>query len=212
MVVAVKDIYNLALSNLGTRSRVTATDDGSREANKLNVVYADVRDELLQQHPWNFAGTREALAAQAVATAPDDWSYVYAQPADCLALRFLATPGAPPDRYDGLEPVRYEVRVVKDDTLPVAVRKMAILTDLGNAVACYTWAVTDPDFMPPHFRIAFGWKLAGAVALALTGSDSTARACFNMFTAQLDIARVIDARQGQSRVHDQPAAWTAARG
>lgn len=212
MPVTVVDIYNLALSNLGTRSRVTATSDGTREANALNVIYADARDELLQEHPWNFAGTREALATQAVAAAPDDWSFVYVYPADCLAVRFLCSAGTPPDAYAGLEPIRYEVRVVKDDTLPTAVRKRAILTDLDDAVACYTWQVTDPDFMPPHFRRVLGWKLAAAVALNLTGAASTAAACFNMYKAQLDIAGVVDAREGLSRAHDNPAPWDAARG
>jgi len=212
MPVTIVDLYNRALFNLGTRSRVTATNDGSREANALNIIYADARDELLQQHPWNFAGTREALVTQGVEAAPDDWAYVFQYPADCLKVRFLCTPGAPPDAYDGLEPVRYEVRVVKDATLPTAVRKKAILTDLSPAVACFTWQVTDVDFMPPHFREVLAWKLAAGVALGLTGSESAAKASLGLFNARLDIARAIDAQEGVSRQHDQPAPWDVARG
>lgn len=206
-----KDIYNIALSCLGTRSRVTSTADGSKEANALNIVYADVRDELLQEHVWWFAKLRRPLAVQAVAVAPDEWSFVYARPADCLKVRFLCAAGAPPDRYDGLPPVPYEVRVVEDDTLPTPVKKKAILCDLDDAVACYTYQVTDPDFMTANFRLTLGWKLAAAVALNLTGSRDVARAAQDLFLGQLDRAMAIDAQEGISRRDQQVAPWTAAR-
>lgn len=212
MVVAVKDIYNLALSSLGTRSRVTATDDGSKEANALNVVYEDVRDELLAEHPWNFATMREVLATQAVATAPDEWTYVYVYPSDCLAVRYLCLMGTPPDTYAGARPIPYAVRTVKDATTPTSVKKLAILTDLADAVACYTWQVTDPNFMRPNFRRALGWKLAAAVALNLTGSRDAVNGCLAMYRTQFDLATMIDAREGLGHAHDEPAPWDAARG
>lgn len=211
MPVTEKDLYNLALSCLGTRSRVTATNDGSKEANALNIVYADVRDELLQQHVWWFCKIRKPLVTQAVAVAPDEWSYVYARPDDCLKVRFLCAPGVPPDRYDGLPPVQYEVRIVEDDTTPTPVKKKAILCDLEDAVVCYTYQVTDPDFMTANFRLALAWKLAAAIALNLTGSREVARAAQELFAQQLDGAKAIDAQEGISRRDEQVAPWTAAR-
>lgn len=211
MPVTEKELYNLALSCLGTRSRVTATNDGSREANALNIVYADVRDELLQEHVWWFCKIRKPLVPQAVAVAPDEWSYVYERPADCLKVRFLCSPGVPPDRYDGLPPIPYEVRVVEDDTMPTPVKVKAILCDLDEAVACYTYQVTDPDFMTANFRRALGWKLAAAIALNLTGSREIAKAAQDLFLGQLDLAKAIDAQEGISRRDQQVAPWTAAR-
>ena len=70
MPVTDKDIYNLALTFLGTKSRVTAVNDGSKEANAITVVYADARDELLSQHPWGFAEIRKTLETQAVGVSP----------------------------------------------------------------------------------------------------------------------------------------------
>lgn len=211
MPVAEKDIYNLALSDLGTRSRVTATNDGSKEATALSIVYADVRDELLSRYPWSFAEIRKALTTQAVAVTPDDYSFVYARPANCLKFRYICLAGRPPNEFLGLPPIPYAVRAVEDDTTPDPLIKRAILCDVEDAVGCYTWQVTDVDYMPAHFRRALAWKLAEGVALNLTASREIAAACGAAAERQFEIASTIDAQEGLSKMDDQVAPWTAAR-
>lgn len=203
--------FNMALSCLGTRSRVLSTTDGTKEQKALSVVYETLRDELLAQYTWSFAKLRVALVAQAVATAPDNWSYVYQRPADCLKVRFISAPGVPPDVFAGLPPIPYETTTVLDDTTPTPLKKKAILTDQPDAVLCYTWQVTDPDYFPPHFRSVFAWKLAAGVALNLT-NPAVADACAKTFSRQFELAAAIDAQEGLSRSRDQTAPWDSARG
>jgi hypothetical protein len=77
-------ICNLALGRIGA-GRISALNDQSAEARACNAIYAILRDELLERHPWTFAIGRSELSQDA--TAPEfDYSYRYALPADCLRV------------------------------------------------------------------------------------------------------------------------------
>lgn len=95
------DICNRALSAIGTRSQITSLTEKSAEARQCNLLYADLRDELLRMAPWNCATNFNTLALivaapgtpenPSAATAtwekgqpPPPWSYEYAYPADCI--------------------------------------------------------------------------------------------------------------------------------
>jgi hypothetical protein len=54
------DIVNLALVRLGA-NRITSLSDGSVNANEANAIYSLIRDEILRDHPWNFATRYEYL-------------------------------------------------------------------------------------------------------------------------------------------------------
>ena len=48
------EIVNLALVRLGA-TRITALNDGTKNANEANAIYSLIRDEILRDHPWSFA-------------------------------------------------------------------------------------------------------------------------------------------------------------
>jgi hypothetical protein len=83
-ITAAVDICNQALAKIGAAS-ISSLSDSSEEARVMNRVYERVRDDLLYSHPWNFAITRVAVAADA--TEPIyDWDNRFALPADCLRV------------------------------------------------------------------------------------------------------------------------------
>lgn len=112
------DICNRALQMAAARSTITALDDGTNEANNCNLLFEEIRDQVLSMAWWNFArktkqmnlfkaapGTPEAwfprFSPNAQAIAPTftnlwfdwlpapPWLYAYQYPIDCIQFRYL---------------------------------------------------------------------------------------------------------------------------
>ena len=62
------EICNRALQKLGAQ-RIADLDEGTKNARECKACYSILRDAELRAHPWNFAITREQLAADAMAPA-----------------------------------------------------------------------------------------------------------------------------------------------
>ena len=64
-------------------NRITSLTDGSNNANAANDVFAEVREELLRSHAWNFATKRQKLAQ--LSTVPVfEFDNAYALPSDWI--------------------------------------------------------------------------------------------------------------------------------
>lgn len=63
-------IANMALQKIGARAITSLLEEGSNEAVAINLVYDDILDEVLSEHPWSFAQRRVALET----VVPDDVS------------------------------------------------------------------------------------------------------------------------------------------
>jgi hypothetical protein len=103
-MVSVTDICNRSLQVIGTRTTVTDNElatNGSNEAIQFNLIYANVRDDLLRMAPWDCGlrttnlnyitsvpGTPEnqspATPLWTPGQPPPPWAYEYQYPIDCL--------------------------------------------------------------------------------------------------------------------------------
>lgn len=103
-MTTITDIYNLALQALGTRTTLTSTqiaNNSTNEAIQLNLVYNNIRDDILRLAPWDCAirtanlvyitsspGTPENTSASTTlwqpGQPPPPWAYEYQYPVDCL--------------------------------------------------------------------------------------------------------------------------------
>lgn len=103
-MTTVTDLYNRALATIGTRTTVTDAEiaaNSTNEAKQLNIVYANLRDDLLRLAPWNCAlrtanltyitsspGTPENTSPATTLWQPGQpsppWAYEYQYPVDCL--------------------------------------------------------------------------------------------------------------------------------
>jgi hypothetical protein len=111
-MTALVDICNRSLQVLGTRTTVGAGEVGpgstpqSNEAIQFNLIYANLRDDLLRKAPWNCGtktanltyitsspGTPENTSAATTLWAPGQppppWAYEYQYPVDCLRPIFI---------------------------------------------------------------------------------------------------------------------------
>lgn len=209
MAATVVDLYNRALSIVGTRSSVTATNDGRVETRELNKVYAATRDGLLTMHDWPFARFTDLLVTQSLLVAPANWAYAYARPAYMLKTLYLLVPGAPPDRYDGMPVVPYETAAAANGA---GVDVDVIFTDQSPAYMRFTKQVTDVTRYPADFETALCTALASNVAVPLGRGAAVAQALGKSFFSLFNVAAAKAANEGTSRQNDQLAPWQQARG
>jgi len=169
-------ICNRALRVLGV-APILALGEDSKAGSWAQETYADVRDGLLAEYPWNFAIRRALLAAGGSAPL---WgqSRAFPLPADCL--RVLAVEGEPLTR---VEPYRIEGRAIATDAAP----------PLGIR---YIARVTDPAQFSPLFVEALAARLAAEGAFHFTGSTSREEQLRQAYRELAANARRYDAQEG----------------
>src|ERR1700737_379253 len=83
------DICNLALLQIGDTNLITDLKGDTLEAQACNALYAQNRDETLQELSWQFANRRLKPAplvatTLALGAVPTGWAYAFAMPDDCV--------------------------------------------------------------------------------------------------------------------------------
>src|SRR6478752_4584297 len=160
-MASITDICNAAISHCGTRSKISAIDEGSAEANACLTHLALVRDATLRAFDWNFARLTAQLAE--LANPPARWRHKYALPSDCLRLRRLNDVPllALPETF-------YEIAADQESTgAPIVV----LLAGASPLSVIYTAQVTDPLRWDAGFVDAIGYGLAARICFELTGKE-----------------------------------------
>jgi hypothetical protein len=169
-------ICNRALRVLGV-APIAALGEDSKAGSWAAETYADARDALLAEYPWNFAIKRAALAAT---VDEPTWgpAHLYPLPADCL--RVLALEGEPEQAVD---PWHVEERsIATDAAAPLNIRYIA--------------KVTDPAQFTPLFVEALAARLAAEGAFHFTGSTSREAQLAERYRELVANARRYDAQEG----------------
>ena len=87
MAISRVDICNMALAEL-PETRIDALDDGSFAAETCQTAYQPALEFLLEDHAYDFAIERDALAL-VTNTRTDEWGYAYALPTSMATPRFV---------------------------------------------------------------------------------------------------------------------------
>jgi len=153
------EIMNLALVNLGTSEQIQSPTEKSRAAQVLSGIFTACVESLLAEPLlWPFATKREALAD--MGTPPQDWSFRYRYPSDCLRARNIL-------RADGEDRPVIPFEVAWDGS-----SARVILSDEEDAVLRYTARIVNPTVFDPAFVDALSWYLSVRAGLSLTDSPS----------------------------------------
>jgi hypothetical protein len=122
------EIANRVLSKTGDRRVSNIETDPSERAQVINSMYEIVRDNLLQQYPWNFAIKRASIAADGIAPA---WGYSkrYLLPTDFLSL--LSIYGSPDYRVEG-------GYILTNEGAPLKIKYVKKITSEGSFDAMFT--------------------------------------------------------------------------
>lgn len=176
MAITQVGICNSALLKLGAKTIGSITEN-TKEAQLCKAMYDIVRDEVLQSHPWNFAIKRTPVLS-ADATAPlFGYDYAYQIPSDCL--RVIET------NYD---------ETVED--VDYAIEGAFIVCDYTDFQLRYIYRNTDESSWSSMFAEAMAWRLARAIAYAMTNSTEREKACDDHYKASVALARSADAAEG----------------
>lgn len=161
------DIANLALTKLGSASKITALTDNSVAAIAINSVYEMVRLVELRGHHWSFALKRASLPASAT---PPAWGYTaaYPLPSDFLRLvqanEFYLVPAL--YDYNTADASAYSIETNADGV-------QSILCDYSAPLKIrYVWNARDEGTYDPLFNMAFAARLAYETCEQITGSTS----------------------------------------
>lgn len=179
------DILSSALLELG-EDRIASADQDTERARVARDVYEVERDALLEEHPWNFAIRRVALARQDAAPAFGE-AYAYRLPADCLYVIAVDPDGA------------------------YRIEDGALLTDMEAVSVRYVRRVTNTAQMPPTFRVALATRIAARMAKKITGSGAEKERLEDLYRTRLRTAKGRDAMGGGTPESNRPDLFVRAR-
>lgn len=163
-------VYNMALAYLGEKPLNSLTDD-TKASTLLNTIFDLIRDDVLREHPWNFAITRVALTLSVTTPA---WGYArqFGLPSDCLKV--LGT-----DYSD----------------IDYRIEGAYLLTDESSINLKYVSQVTDLTAWDVKALTMLAMRLAAEIAFNLTASSSREEAMLKMYLMRLSTAKSIDGQE-----------------
>lgn len=215
-------IVNMALAEVGITKTIAAlASDTSQEAYVARLVYTEVMDTVLRDHPWGFATEYAALpwvAGSPAAPVNPDWVYTYRTPDDCVRVRRVCDPVFA-RRYT-TTPIPWDLRADDEahDLLlcnepgagqlppPLEGEQPTVTIEYTKRLMCVA-QVNDAQF-----REAIVYKLAARLAKALARDSKDADRCLRNYLAALPKAQTQHANDEQpQRPIDAPPDWIQGR-
>lgn len=178
-MASVVDICNKTMDKLG-HSPITSLTDGNKAANLCDRNWPLVRDQVLRDHPWNFAVTRATLAPSA--TAPD-WGFLYQHQMPTGLLKLL------------------EIRDLQPDDYQVEGRK--ILADDDVLYIRYIAQITEPNLYDALFIDCAAARLTFELCESLTQSNTKKEAAWQEYQDSLDRAKRADAMENPTSEYEE---------
>lgn len=177
-MVSEVNICNLALGNIRAGT-INSLDETSVQARQCKLRYPILRDQMLQDSPWQFAGSIRPLAV--LTTTVFNWAYVYQYPSDCLRINRVI-----PDyeeinqdnRTSGLFYPYRDADVYKPSPVPTVEYKVfnvdgnkVIVSQFPNLRIDYRRRITDPTIFSLNFTMALSHLLAAELAVPIAGVE-----------------------------------------
>jgi hypothetical protein len=166
------EIINSALRSLGADS-ISAPDEDSENARKMDSVYDIVLKSMLRAHPWSFAKKESALSRTSDAPVLDDFTYIFTLPPDFIKL-------------------------TKTDVEPTYSHKIKgrALYSNSDAVSIeYIYFCEDTSQFDDAFVEAFAAKLAAELCFAITAKANLIEVKWAEFKQKFNQARSMNAME-----------------
>lgn len=171
------DICNLALGHIRAGT-INSLDESSVQAKQCKLKYPIMRDQMLQDSPWQFAGSIKPLSL--LVAEVFGWAYVYQYPSDCLRINRMILdyervnqsnrasglyyPYRDEDLYRINDP-QVEYKVVNLDGNKV------IVSNYEDLRIDYRVKITDTDLFTTTFVMALSHLLAAEIAIPIVGVE-----------------------------------------
>lgn len=195
------EIINLALAHLGygkiTQSQLDA--DGIPQAQYANIFWEPCANDVLGEHDWSFATATQSLSSLDINDAK--WDYCYTYPTLSVSAVWSVYNEATVDKQDEQD---FERRHVP--TLGLSV----IFSNNDEAIAKYTYSVTDPELWDNKFVMAFSYRLAASMAIAIGADEQKSIAMSNLYNSILPEAKRLNSSE-KIRVPNKPQKYIDSR-
>lgn len=181
------DIYNMALSHIGTTATVQDKAERSVERITCSRFYETARDALLSYKScdWRFAETSVLLAD--LGNPPTNWLYQYAFPNDCIRPMYIVIPGLPAPRDDQ----RLIFHVASGSSGRV------ILANQPEAELRYISRLTEAERYHAPFVEALALRLASMIAMPLVKEKTLRDELMNLSEQAIQVAMAFELNQAQ---------------
>lgn len=167
-------ICNIALSQIRA-STINSLNEQSVQARQCALMYPLLRDQMLQDSPWQFASAVKPLAK--LDSTFFNWAYVYQYPADCLRVnRIIPNIEEINNANAGLNYYRHEAHRPNYNDFT----EYKIYNQNGNKIICsnldelridYRVKVTDTNMFSRNFTLALAHLLGSEIAVAISGAE-----------------------------------------
>lgn len=183
---SVIDVCNKALDKVG-QNPITSLTDGGKAANLCNRNWPLVRDQVLRDHPWNFAMSRAALAPSTDVPA---WGFTakFPIPVDCLRL--------------------IEVRDLS--TSEYQLENGCILADATVLYIRYIKQITDPNVYDATFVDAAATMLAIELCEPLTQNTTKKKVLYDAYDQVMLRAKSVDGQENPPTQYEEDE-WISVR-
>lgn len=231
------DLCNLALDQITARTSILGISPpvpaNALAAQVASRTYQLQADSVFRAAHWNSARVQNPLTLlksqigtpeNPSGTGPQPplpWRYEYAQPADCLKVRFVFP--LPSSLTTGTAPLMTNVGInfvphvktsmpfqVAIDTDQNGNQIKVILTNVRNAQCVYTGRINNPDLWDSLLQNAVIGALAAWFAGPITGDDKKKVMATQMASALIGQARIADGNEGITSMDHIPD-WMQAR-
>jgi hypothetical protein len=165
------DIANSALIKIKANLITSFGDDGE-EAAACNILYSQLRDDILRSHPWNFA-IKQATLQQLSDDPAFEFNNAFQLPNDCL-------------------------RVLKTDDMSFKykIKGRELHTDAGSVKIEYIRQETDTTIFDPLFVEVLATRLASELAYPIAGSNETKGILLREYEKKMAEAKRRDGQEG----------------
>ncbi len=184
-------ISNMALSHVGADPIENFDADSKIEGKQCRLWYDYSRRMVLEAHDWNFARIRLTAALHAntiseTSTAPlaGIWSYRYQYPGDCLIMRKVQNPQAPPS-----DSTPFDIELSLDGS------QRTVVTNMEDAVFVYTFDQEAISTFSSIFVLSLSHLLAHHVAFSLARKNSIKKDHLLLYQNSLPAATAISANE-----------------
>lgn len=204
-------VCNIALSRIGISKVIGSLgSDLSEEAAQMRLHYSIELEATLRAYPWAFATKYDSALVLVVGTATvpvnDDWQYAYRPPIDCVFVRRIVNEKAGIQRTFDPQPPMFRIGQNAAGT-----EDLIFTNELDPTIEYTSRPACTAGRGDALFRSALAWRLAAAVAPALTRIKGKEEGCLVMFERTVSEARMVNAREQQPDPLPTDAEWHRGR-
>lgn len=209
MAYSIVGIWNMALQRIGAQGRITALDDGTPNAIKINAVWEYIRDEVLEDIKPKFATVRKTLAQSATEPANIEvYAYAYPLPSDYLCLAD-GIEGDPPIWPEDIGPYVLETLSPTDESLSLMTNYDSVTAD-QDVYLTYVKRLVNPAKYPASFINALAFRLAAELTFSIVESAGKYQAMMQLYDRAKKKARAASLDQDYLRDEKGSDSWETA--